>query len=139
MPRAGRVEVHVGCYSSHQREIPRRQAIGIDTDFGYKSGMRKYEHPVPKVEQRLKARYRQLVSEHLNPKTDVAPGAKALPAETASAFAATQAAWRFYAHDETRLPTLSKPLHQAARTTLANSQSGDALVAHDLSQLNYHT
>ena len=101
--------------------------------------MRKYEHPVPKVEKRLKERYRQLVSEHLNQKTDLAPGAKALPVETASAFAATQAAWRFYAHDETSLPTLIKPLQQAARTALANAQSGYALVVHDLSHLNYHT
>src|SRR5712691_7778373 len=99
--------------------------------------MHKYEHPVPKVEKRLKARYRQLVSEHLNQKTDCAAGAKALPAETASAFAATQAAWRFYANQETKLPTLMGPLVAAARSALANSPSGYALVMHDLSRLDY--
>ena len=117
--------------------MPRPGAIGIYTDFRYKSGMHRYEHPVPKVEKRLKERYRQLVSEHLNHKTDVAPGAKALPSASASAFAATQAAWRFYANDETSLPTLSKPLQQAARTALTHSHSSYALVVHDLSHLDY--
>ena len=97
--------------------------------------MHEYEHPVPQVEKRLKERYRQLVSEHLNQKTDVAPGAKALPAETASAFAATQAAWRFYANDETTLPALREPLTAAVRSALASSPSGYALVVHDLSRL----
>jgi hypothetical protein len=101
--------------------------------------MNKPKHPVPKLEKRLQGRYRQMVNEHLNPNTDVAPGAKALPTQTAQAFAATQAAWRFYGNEETTLPALGAPLLQAARTALAGSASRYALVLHDLSHLNYHT
>jgi hypothetical protein len=77
------------------------------------------------------------VSEHLNSKQDVAPGAKALPAETQAAFASTQGAWRFYGNDAVNLPKLVEPLQQAARTALAASSSGYALVVHDPSHLDY--
>lgn len=99
--------------------------------------MHEYEHLAPKVEVRLRKRYRQLVSEHLNSKQDVAPGAKALPAETQAAFASTQGAWRFYGNDAVNLPKLVEPLQQAARTALAASSSGYALVVHDPSHLDY--
>jgi hypothetical protein len=99
--------------------------------------MHKNEHPTPKVEVRLRKRYRQLVSEHANNNQDVAPGARALPADTQTAFASTQAAWRFYDNEAVSLPKLAEPLQQVARTALARSQSGYALVVHDLSHLDY--
>src|SRR5215510_13431306 len=99
--------------------------------------MHKNESPTPKVEVRLRKRYRQLVSEHANHKQDVAPGAKAMPAETQAVFASTQAAWRFYDNDAVSLPKLIEPLQQPARTALAESPSGYALIVHDLSHLDY--
>lgn len=99
--------------------------------------MHKYDPPTPKVEVRLRKRYRQLVSEHANNNQDVAPGAKALPAETKAVFASTQAAWRFYVNDAVSLPKLVEPLQQAARTALARSPSKYALAVHDLSHLDY--
>jgi hypothetical protein len=99
--------------------------------------MHKNEHPTPKVEVRLRKRYRRLVSEHANNNQDVAPGAKALPAETKAAFASTQAAWRFYDNDAVSLSKLVEPLQQVARTALARSKSKYALAIHDLSHLDY--
>lgn len=97
------------------------------------------EHPIPKLETRLKKRYCQLVSEHLNNQERWAAGSTALSIDTKRAFAATQAAWRFYDNDAVTLPILIEPLLEVARTTLAESPSDYALVAHDLSHLDYRT
>lgn len=95
------------------------------------------EHPTPNLEPRLKKRYRQLVSEHLNSQKSWAAGSTALSTDTKRAFAATQAAWRFYDNDTITLPALIEPLIEVARTTLAESPSDYALVVHDLSHLDY--
>ena len=97
------------------------------------------EHPTPNVEPRLKKRYRQLVSEHLNNQESWAAGSTGMSIITKRAFAATQAAWRFYDNDAVTLPILIKPLIEVARTTLAESPSEYALVAHDVSHLDYRT
>jgi hypothetical protein len=93
---------------------------------------------VPALEPRLQRRYTQLVNEHLGAAPPLAAGPRALPRLT-SAFAATQAAWRFFANDRVSLPALGQPLHEAGRQALADSPAGYALLVHDWSILNYHT
>jgi hypothetical protein len=106
---------------------------------------------MPVLERRLQRRYAQLVSEHLRSAPALAAGLSALPrllpaadpAATAAprlttAFASTQAAWRFFANDHVALPALVEPLWEAGRRALALSSSDYALVIHDWSLLNYH-
>jgi hypothetical protein len=81
----------------------------------------------------LQRRYRQLVMEHLHAAHPLAAGPAALPG-TASAFASTQAAGRFYANPRVTLPQLAQPLRDAARTA---RRDGWALVVHDQSVLAY--
>lgn len=54
-----------------------------------------------------------------------------------SAFASAQAAWRFYANPATMLPTLARPLIDAARDALRLEAAGVALVALDWTRLDY--
>lgn len=58
---------------------------------------------------------------------------------TKSSFAATQAAWRFYAHEETTLKKLSEPLEAASLEGIKKYCSQYALVVHDWSLLNYNS
>ena len=67
---------------------------------------------------------------------DVAAGIRSLP-DAKDSFAATQAAWRFFANDDTSLPVLARPLLQAARDGLRSACSRVALVVVDWSQLHY--
>ena len=64
------------------------------------------------------------------------PGPSGLPS-TASAFAATQAAWRFFANERVSLPALAQPLRQAARDAVGHDPPPWALVVHDQSALRY--
>lgn len=73
----------------------------------------------------------------LLPETTPDPDAAALPRLT-TAFATTQAAWRFYGNDAVSLPTLAAPLGEAGRCALATSRADFALVIHDWSSVNYH-
>ncbi len=92
---------------------------------------------MPAVEPRLQRRYTQLVNEHLGAAAPLATGPRALPRLT-SAFASTQAAWRFFANDRVSLPALAQPLQEAGRQALADSPADYALLVHDWSILNYH-
>ena len=78
------------------------------------------------------------MSEHLHAAQPLACGIAALPS-LVSAFASTQAAWRFFRNPNVSLPTLADPLHAAAHTALALSTHSFALVLHDWSKLNYHS
>jgi hypothetical protein len=69
----------------------------------------------------------------------LAPGLAALPQGAVSAFASTQAAWRFLHNPRVTLLDLVAPLHTAARHALASSPAPYALVVHDWSIVNYHT
>ena len=84
----------------------------------------------------LQRRYEQLVSEHLSPAHQAASGLRALPG-AASAFASTQAAWRFYHNPRVRLPSLMQPLVEAGRQALERDRGGYALVMHDWSLLHF--
>ncbi|MBY0228496.1 MAG: hypothetical protein K2W96_04370 [Gemmataceae bacterium] len=67
---------------------------------------------------------------------DVAAGIRSLP-DASGSFAATQAAWRFFANDDTTLPVLMQPLLEAAEDGLRSACSRVALVVLDWSQLHY--
>lgn len=56
---------------------------------------------------------------------------------TTSSFAATQAAWRFYAHEKTTLSKLSEPLMTASCDGISQYCDQYALIVHDWSGLNY--
>jgi hypothetical protein len=106
----------------------------VSTQRCYNKG---YVPPVPDVEERLQHRYLHLIQEHLSPATRLAAGLRALPGE-ATAFASTQAAWRFYANPRTTLPGLAQPLLDCARAAVATHSQDYALVVHDWSQLHYN-
>jgi hypothetical protein len=90
------------------------------------------------VEPRLQKRYQRLVAEHLGQAETVAPGPRLLPGP-AAAFAATQAAWRFY-HNPTITPqALAQPLLDVARAAVARDCTDYVLAVHDWSDLTYRT
>src|SRR4029077_5918435 len=74
--------------------------------------------------------------QHLRGARPLTPALSALPA-VATAFASTQAAWRFHANDRITLPALARPLLDAARQARAQAPPGWDLVVHDQSQLAY--
>jgi hypothetical protein len=84
----------------------------------------------------LQKRYRTLVQQHLGTGQDVAAGLRVLP-ETASAWAATQGAWRFYHNPRVSLPDLAQPLLTQAVTTCTEACQAYALIMHDWSRLGY--
>jgi hypothetical protein len=77
-----------------------------------------------------------LVTEHLHAAGKLTPGLSVL-ADTASAFAAAQAAWRFYNNERITLPSLVEPLHAAAQQARAPVAVDWGLVVHDWSGLPY--
>ena len=86
----------------------------------------------------MQRRYRKLIQEHLNVAQRVSAGLSALPG-VGSAFASTQAAWRFLNNPRVSLSMLAEPLLEAARQACSSSNSSYALVAHDASSLNFPT
>ena len=90
----------------------------------------------PPLEPRLQRRYQQLVQEHLQISQSVAAGLNALPG-TATSFASTQGAWRFYRNENVSLPALVQPLIGQGRAALQAAGAEYALVMHDWSHLNY--
>ena len=92
---------------------------------------------MPALEPRLQRRYVQLVQEHLRSAPPLAAGPAALPRLT-TAFASTQATWRFLANDTVTLPDLIRPLQESGRDALNASTAAYALLVHDWSILNYH-
>jgi hypothetical protein len=86
------------------------------------------------MDARLQRRYLQLVEGHMNTVQAIAAGVHSLPG-TGTAFAATQAAWRFLHNPRVTLPVLAQPLQQLGRELAGASPY--ALVAHDWSKLDY--
>lgn len=87
------------------------------------------------MEPRLQRRWVQLVASHMNVVQAVAAGIHALPG-AGQAFAATQAAWRFWANPRVTLPALVEPLREAGRAAAAQSASPYALLIHDWSKID---
>ena len=70
--------------------------------------------------------------------SSLAAGAGGLPeGGTRSAFAATQASWRFLNNERITFEELVVPLRDFARIQCASIQSPFVLVAHDWSKLSY--
>lgn len=84
----------------------------------------------------MQKRYLQLVESHMNPVQAVAAGVKALP-RAGNAFAATQAAWRFFANPRVTLGKLIEPLREVGRQACSESRSAYVLLVHDWSKLDY--
>ena len=92
--------------------------------------------PLPPLERRLQKRYLSLVHSHMRSAPELAAGVASLPS-TRSAFAATQAAWRFHANQRVTLPALVEPLRALACQRLASSPAPFALLVHDWSKLTF--
>jgi len=78
------------------------------------------------------------VQQHLSPTQSVAAGLRALP-RTNKPFAATQAAWRFFANERITLPLLAEPIISQARELSGVYATRYSLVMHDFSDLNFTT
>lgn len=91
---------------------------------------------ISSLEPRLQRRYKQLVKEHLSATQTIAAGLRALPGSR-TAFASTQAAWRFYANKDVSLEALAEPLIDSARETVFEESLAYALCLHDWTDLNY--
>jgi len=77
-----------------------------------------------------------LVQSHARASTGLASGVQAVSQAT-SAFACTQAAYRFFHNPRITLPDLATPLLAHARTRVPQVCDNYLLVAHDWSQLMY--
>jgi hypothetical protein len=93
---------------------------------------------LPDQDARLSNRLEILIQEHMGHGHKVAAGPRVLPGPN-SAFAATQAAWRFYNNDALTLPSLVQPLLTQARVAAKECCQHFALVMHDWSFLGYST
>ncbi len=88
------------------------------------------------MDARLQKRYLRLVGSHMNVVQAVAAGIRASP-DAGEAFAATQAAWRFFSNPVVTLPALVEPLREVGRKGAEKSQSPYVLIAFDWSKLDY--
>lgn len=94
--------------------------------------------PLPKLpDKRLVDRFEILVQEHLAPTQRLAAGLRALP-DTATAFAHTQAAWRFFNNQRVSLPGLAQAPLQALHEGAAFACQRFVLLIHDWSHLHYN-
>jgi hypothetical protein len=88
------------------------------------------------MDVRLQNRYLLLVEQHMDVATRLAAGIHTLP-HVGDSFAATQAAWRFFANPRVTLPSLVEPLRELGRQASAPSDSAFALVVQDWSKIDY--
>ena len=93
------------------------------------------ETPPIALEARLQTRYHTLLEQHSTPPSTLASGLRALP-DGGSGFAATQAAWRFFANPKVTLPALCQPLQDYTRQQVQGHAY--VLVVHDWSWLDYN-
>lgn len=91
---------------------------------------------LPPVERRLQGRYVRLVHSHLRAAPELAAGVASLFGAS-SAFAATQATWRFLNNERVSLSALAEPLREAGRRQVANSQARFVLLIQDWSKLTF--
>ncbi len=89
------------------------------------------------LEARLQTRYHTLVEQHTTPVSALASGLRALP-DGGQAFAATQAAWRFFANPKVTLQALCHPLQEYVRQQVAAQGVEYVLILHDWSWLDYN-
>ena len=89
-----------------------------------------------RLSPRLQYRYVKLVESHLAAAQALESGIRAVP-DARSAWAATQAAYRFFQNPRAELPRLMEPLIEAGREAISTACDRYALVIHDWSQLMY--
>ena len=77
-----------------------------------------------------------LVQSHVHAAPALAAGVASLPS-AGSAFAATQAAWRFLNNERVTLPALVEPLRDVGRSRSAVSTAGFVLLVHDWCKLGF--
>ena len=88
------------------------------------------------MDRRLRRRYVTLVKEHAHAPQKLASGISALPG-VGTAFAQTQAAWRFLNNPRVTLAALIEPLRTAAKLAVSHSASPYALLVHDWCKFDY--
>jgi Transposase DDE domain len=91
---------------------------------------------LPPLESRLRLRYLKLVQAHMHSVPKLAAGVASLPS-TRSAFAATQAAWRFNNNERVTLAALIEPLRAIGRERLTVCNMPFALLVHDWCKLSF--
>jgi hypothetical protein len=92
---------------------------------------------LPLLERRLQERYRILVMSHIHSAPKLAAGVRNLPDMSKTAFAATQAAWRFLNNNNVTLPALVEPLREVGRQACEAMESPFALLVHDWCKLSF--
>lgn len=90
---------------------------------------------LPPLDRRLQKRYDILVNSHLHGVGKLAAGIPSLPSAS-SAFAATQAAWRFNNNQRVTFAALVEPLRAEGRESLNTGQAKFALLVHDWCKLS---
>ncbi len=78
----------------------------------------------------------KLVQAHMRSVSNLAAGVASLPS-IASAFAATQGAWRFLNNERVTLPALVEPLRAVGSARLATDEAPFALLVHDWCKLTF--
>ena len=87
-------------------------------------------------DERLEKRWLFLVRSQMKVASQLAAGVGGLP-DSSTAFAATQAAWRFYNNERIELKELIVPLRDYARTKIGSLQAPFVLMAHDWCKLSF--
>jgi hypothetical protein len=91
---------------------------------------------IPPLEPRLQRRYLKMVKGHMHSVPKLAAGMSALP-DVSSAFAATQAAWRFLNNERVSLQALVEPLREMGLERANSSNADFVLLVHDWSKLAF--
>lgn len=91
---------------------------------------------LPPLERRLQKRFAMLVDSQLHAVNKLAAGVASLPSAS-SAFAATQAAWRFHNNERVTFEALVEPLRDTGRQQLIAGQAKFALLVHDWCKLSF--
>ena len=87
-------------------------------------------------DERLENRWLFLVRSQMKVSSALAAGVGGLPSSKA-AFAATQAAWRFYNNERVEFRELVEPMREYVRTQVCSMPSPFLIVAHDWSKLSF--
>ncbi len=88
------------------------------------------------LDLRLQTRYEKLVMANVNVTQNLSAGIKAI-SDGNTAFAHTQALWRFLSNERIDLPTLSEPILALAREEIPRACDDYILSIHDWSRINY--
>lgn len=87
-------------------------------------------------DERLEKRWLFLIRSQMKVSSALAAGVGGLP-NSKAAFAATQAAWRFYNNERIEFHELVAPMREYVRTQVSSMQSPFLIVAHDWCKLSF--